>query len=73
MAKKREPVVLNDQHYDSIQDALARVEEIRVILPKATACGVNCDEYARIVDRAEEALKRIQSTWFPKGKPSPPK
>lgn len=70
MAAKRQPLnVLNEQHYDSLQDAKSRLQQIKEVLPKARSCGVNCDEYTKMAQMAEETIAQLEMTWFPKGRP----
>lgn len=70
MAKSRNtPRVLSAEHYDSLSAALVRLRELDDVIPLAETCGVNCDEYKRMQEFAREAIERILSTWFPKGRP----
>jgi hypothetical protein len=69
MARKQPIQILNEHHYDGLVSSLELLKDIREIMPKARMCGVNCDEYAKMADIAEESIDTILKTWFPKGRP----
>lgn len=70
MARARQTIeVLNEHHYDSLQDAKERLAMLKHLIPKAKQCGVNCDEYEKMMQMANETIDQLERTWFPKGRP----
>jgi hypothetical protein len=70
MAKSpTEPVILGESHYDALTASLDRLKQLPQVMEKAEKCGVNCDEYRKMLDFAGESLETIRKTWFPKGRP----
>jgi hypothetical protein len=69
MATKKPVEILTAQDYDTIQAALAGLNQVPEVMERAQSCGVDCAEYAKMHQFSEDALKHILKTWFPKGRP----
>lgn len=69
MAAKHQASVLTQSDYDQMMLALKNLDDVPGVIAKAETCGVNCEEYRKMLDYTKNALDQMIKTWFPKGRP----
>jgi len=69
MGRTRDTHVLGVDDYDAMILALKGLDDVPGVIAKATSCGVNCDEYTKMLEYTRQALEAMVKVWFPKGRP----
>lgn len=59
------PVILTEEHYQQIKNALDAVAAIQPHIDQAVRAGVPMDEHQKQLTETAESLRRLRNVYFP--------